>query len=46
MIKSQNCKNVELHNVESELLEIPYVASANDNHSQMVATPALALVLV
>lgn len=32
--------------VDFEFLEIPYVASVNDYHSQMVATPALALVLV
>lgn len=47
MIKSQKCKKCrELHNVGSELPKIPYVASADDYHSQMVATPALAPVLV
>lgn len=39
-------KHRELCNVDCKLLETAYVSSANDYHTQMVATPALAGILV
>lgn len=46
-LSHRSVKNVENHIMQNlKFLEIPYAASENDYHSQMVATPAVALVLV